>query len=38
MELIQILTLESIWSTTKECVQKQISNDKMTSNLNKNIL
>ena len=28
MEMIQILILQPVWSITKECVQKQISNDK----------
>jgi len=37
MELIRTSILQPIWSTTKECVRKQISNDKWH-NLNKNIL
>jgi len=28
MELIQTLFLQPIWSTSKECVQKQISSDR----------
>jgi len=28
MELIHTLILQPIWSTTKECVQTQISNEK----------